>query len=70
MTDDDELRRLMTGCIDRLMTVYPFPDGSTVDPRFAFAIGCAVGVLSEGLDAQREDRPMRVKLANPPAGLP
>lgn len=63
---NDELRGLMTGCIDRLQSVYPFPDGSTVDPRFAFAIGLAVGVLCEGLDAQAEDRPMRVNLANPP----
>lgn len=62
---NDELRQLMTTCLDRLKSVYPFPEGSTADPRFAFAIGLAVGVLCEGLDAQREDRPMRVNLANP-----
>lgn len=63
---NDEVRELMTGCIDRLQSVYPFPDGSTVDSRFAFAIGLAVGVLCEGLNAHAEDRPMRVNLANPP----
>lgn len=63
---NDEVRELMTTCIDGLVSVYPFPEGSTVDSRFAFAIGLAVGALSEGLDAEREDRPMRVNLANPP----
>ena len=63
---NDELRELMTDCIFRLGSVYPFPEGTNVDSRLAFAIGLAVGVLNEGLDAQPEDRPMKVNLANPP----
>ncbi len=66
MMTNDDIRELMTTSVKRLKNVYPFPEGSTVDARLAFAIGLAVGVLSEGLDAEREDRPMKVNLANPP----
>lgn len=63
---NDELRELMTDCIIRLGRVYPFPEGTTVDSRLVFAIGVAAGVLNEGLDAQSEDRPMRVNLREYP----
>lgn len=61
---DDEVRALMRECHDRLLSTYPFAEGSTLDPRLAMAMGAATGALREGLDAERDDRKLRFDTGN------
>jgi hypothetical protein len=59
---NDEVRALLREVCDRLMGLYPFPEGSDVDVRFAITIGLCLGVIFEGLAAEAEGRPMQVNL--------
>jgi hypothetical protein len=61
MTNDD-VRTLMRECYDKLLSTYPFrEEGSNIDARLAYAMGLAAGALHEGLEAERDNRPMRTR---------
>jgi hypothetical protein len=53
---NEEVKVLLRECYDRLTSVYPFPEGSDIDPRLAITIGFVAGAIVEGLAAEREDR--------------
>jgi hypothetical protein len=61
--NNDEVRTLLRECRERLKSTYPFPEGSDVDARLAMTIGLVLGVIYEGLAAEREGRPMQINLA-------
>ena len=62
---NDEVRALLRDCRDRLTSAYPFPEGSDVDARLAMTIGLVLGLIYEGLAAEREGRPMKIGITPP-----
>ena len=65
---NDEVRALLRECRDRLKGAYPFPEGSDVDARLAMTIGLVLGLIFEGLAAEREGRPMKIGITQNPIG--
>jgi hypothetical protein len=59
---NDEARTLIERLRAEALAPYPLPSGSDVDPRFALALGLIAGTATEALAAEREGRPMQLKL--------
>ena len=58
MTNDDA-RDLLTAVAAQLTVAVTGKSLDGVDSRYAYAMGAALGICTEGLAAVREDRPMR-----------
>jgi hypothetical protein len=65
---NEEVRALLRDCRERMISAYPFPEGSDVDARLAMTLGLVLGVICEGLAAEREGRPMRIGITKNPEG--
>jgi hypothetical protein len=66
MSDNVVAERLLSTIRDVAIGVYPFPEGSDVDARYAMAFALIAGVTTEALTAVHDGRPMSLKLAHGP----
>lgn len=56
MTDNDDAKRLMLEIGRLAVKDYPFPQGSTIDARYAVALGLIAGICSEAIHAVQQNR--------------
>ena len=61
--DDDDAKHLLLDFRRRVLDVYPFKEGDTVDPRYAMAFGLIAGVCTEAIQAKQQGRPLSLRIA-------
>lgn len=59
---NSEVNKLIRDTIKSLQQVYPFPDDSDVDDKYALVIGITLGLLTKTLWAVTENKPLDINI--------
>jgi len=59
--DNREARTVLSAIRDLALSLYPFPDGTQVDQRYAMALGIIAGCAYQALNAAEGDIPFNDK---------
>jgi len=60
--DDDDAKHVLLTVRRMVLEGYPYPDGCTLDPRYAMAFGLISGLATEAIQAVQQGRKPSYKI--------
>jgi hypothetical protein len=54
--DNEDAKHVLLSVRRMVLAGYPFPTGSTIDPRYAMAFGLIAGICTEAIQAIQQGR--------------